>query len=134
MTTKTLDPCPCGAPAPYAACCGRYHAGAPAPDAAALMRSRYSAFVRRDADYLRVTWHAATCPAELGLDADPVPTWLGLKVLRHTPQDATHAEVEFVARYKIGGRAHRLHEISRFEVVDTRWVYVDGEIQPRNRS
>ena len=44
----------------------------------------------------------------------------------HAPQDATHATVEFVARYKLNGRAFTLHETSRFEKIDGRWVYVDG--------
>jgi SEC-C motif-containing protein len=37
--------------------------------------------------------------------------------------------VEFVARYKLNGRAFRLHETSRFERVGGRWLYVDGEIR-----
>ncbi|HMR70993.1 MAG TPA: YchJ family metal-binding protein, partial [Rubrivivax sp.] len=43
--------------------------------------------------------------------------------------DAAHAEVEFVARSKLGGRAQRLHETSRFERRDGRWVYVDGTLR-----
>jgi len=122
------SPCPCGSGRGYAACCGRYHAGEAAPDAEALMRSRYSAFVLGLEDYLRATWHPATRPAALDLNAPPRPQWLGLTVASHTPVDATHATVEFVARYKLNGRAHRLHEVSRFERVDGRWLYVDGEI------
>ena len=130
MTT----PCPCRAPAdarPYAACCGRYHAGPlhlQAPDAEALMRSRYTAFVRDELDYLRATWHPETRPASL----DPNPPglkWLGLEVRRHTPIDTDHATVEFVARHKLGGRAERLHELSRFVREDGRWYYVDGDLR-----
>jgi len=40
---------------------------------------------------------------------------------------ADQATVEFVARYKVGGRAHRLHEISRFVREGGKWFYVDGE-------
>jgi SEC-C motif-containing protein len=43
--------------------------------------------------------------------------------------DDDHATVEFVARSKLGGRAHRLHETSRFERVDRRWLYVDGDLR-----
>jgi len=128
------DPCPCrtAAPAPlaYADCCGRYHAGPlhlQAPTAEALMRSRYSAFVRGDLPYLLATWFPANRPASL----EPEPPglrWLGLEVRRHTEQDAAHAIVEFVARSKLGGRAHRLHEISRFVRQDGRWFYVNGDI------
>jgi len=120
--------CPCGSGRALSACCGRYHAGEPAPDAVSLMRSRYSAFVLGLEDYLLATWHPATRPAVLELDATPRPHWLGLAVKAHTPQDETHATVEFVARYKLNGRAFKLHETSRFEKVDGRWLYVDGEI------
>ncbi|MBN8771771.1 MAG: SEC-C domain-containing protein [Thiobacillus sp.] len=121
--------CPCGSGRPLADCCGRFHVGERAPDAESLMRSRYSAYVLGLEDYLRATWHPATCPIALGLDAVPRPQWLGLTVKVHTPLDETHATVEFVARYKLNGRAFKLHETSRFERVDGRWLYVDGEIR-----
>jgi SEC-C motif-containing protein len=121
--------CPCGSGRTLAACCGRFHAGEPAPDAASLMRSRYSAYVLGLEAYLLATWHPATRPAALELDAVPRPQWLGLTLKAHLPLDATHATVEFVARYKLNGRAFRLHETSRFERVDGRWLYVDGEIR-----
>lgn len=120
--------CPCGSGRPLAECCGRFHAGEPAPDAERLMRSRYSAYVLGLEDYLLATWHPATCPATLELDAQPRPQWLGLAVKSHVPLDAGHATVEFVARYKLNGRACRLHETSRFERVGGRWVYVDGAL------
>ncbi len=89
------------------------------------MRSRYSAFVLGHADYLLATWHPSTRPA--AIEADPPGLkWLGLDVRRHEVQDADHATVEFVARSKLGGRAHRLHETSRFVREGGRWYYVDG--------
>jgi SEC-C motif domain protein len=121
--------CPCGRPLRYAACCGRWHAGPEhlqAPSAEALMRSRYSAYVRGLADYLLQTWHPRTRPPALAPD-DPALRWLGLEVRRCQRIDDDHAVVEFVARSKTGGRAHRLHETSRFERLDGRWVYVDGD-------
>ena len=57
-TPAAAAPCPCGLPQPLAACCGRWMAGPlhlQAPDALRLMRSRYSAFVGEQADYLRQT-------------------------------------------------------------------------------
>lgn len=124
MTTKPLR-CPCGS-ADYAACCGIYHNGIPAPDAAAMMRSRYSAYVLKLETYLLVTWHPGTRPATLDLAANHTK-WLSLEVKKHFPESAGRATVEFVARYKIGGRAGRLHEISRFVRENDRWFYVDGE-------
>ena len=80
-------------------------------------------------EYLLATWHASTRPASLGL-AEDVPTkWIGLAIKRHELQDADHAIVEFVARYKVNGRAHRLHEISQFVREQGRWFYVDGEMR-----
>ena len=129
-------PCPCGghpAGAPFEACCGRYLGhfdDAPAPDAEALMRSRYSAFVRQDAAYLLATWHPSTRPAQLTLE--PGTHWLGLAVHAHRLLDDTRAEVEFVARSRTGGGpATRLHERSRFVRENAqgawRWFYVDGD-------
>ncbi|MBB5204239.1 SEC-C motif-containing protein [Inhella inkyongensis] len=125
--------CPCGHPQSYAACCGRYHrtftetGTLSAPTAEALMRSRYSAFVRDQLSYLLATWHPRTRPDRLSPN-EPGLRWLGLEVHRHTQLDATHAEVHFVARSKLGGRAHRLVETSRFERVDGVWLYVDGDL------
>jgi SEC-C motif-containing protein len=91
------------------------------------MRSRYSAFVLDQLDYLLATWHPTTRPASLEPNESGL-RWLGLDVKRHAQQDADHATVEFVARSKLGGRAHRLHEVSRFVREDGRWFYLDGEV------
>ncbi|MER6409897.1 YchJ family protein [Streptomyces humidus] len=118
------DGCPCGRSEPYGACCGRYHAGTvTAPTAEALMRSRYSAFVRGDVPYLLRTWHPRTRP-EL-LELEPGMRWTGLEILATSEGSAFHQAgvVEFRASYRGGA----LHERSRFERVDGAWAYVDGE-------
>lgn len=92
------------------------------------MRSRYVAYVLGRAPYLLATWHPSTRPASLDLDAEPRPRWMDLTVRRHVQQGEDCAMVEFVARYKIGGRAYRLHETSRFVREACRWFYVDGDI------
>lgn len=89
------------------------------------MRSRYSAFALERADYLLATWQSSTRPASL--DFDVGVKWLGLEVREHKVTGADTAEVEFVARYRLDGRAVRLHERSRFVREDGRWFYVDGE-------
>jgi SEC-C motif-containing protein len=121
--------CPCGSGDLYAACCEPLHRGAAALNAAALMRSRYCAYVLKFEDYLLFTWHASTRPAALGLAAQiPAPRWLGLEVRRHAEAADDSAIVEFVARYRVGGgRAQRLHETSRFLREEGRWFYLDGE-------
>lgn len=125
--------CPCGRtdararPMTYAACCGRYldhWDEQPAPDAESLMRSRYSAFVLQRADYLLATWHAPQRPPSVDFDAGA--RWLGLEVRSARATGDDTAEVEFVARHRIAGRAVRLHERSRFVREGGRWFYVDG--------
>lgn len=118
--------CPCGT-APYAQCCGRFIDQAAVPRTAEeLMRSRYTAYTLCDDDYLKATWHPGTRPAE-PIAQDKGTKWLGLEVRGQT-QDDDAATVEFVARLKVGGRAHRLHEVSRFVREDGRWYYVDGDV------
>lgn len=123
----TAQPCPCGRPQAYALCCGRFHAGALAPDAESLMRSRYTAYVLGLEDYLLATWHASTRPAALNLDGQPAAKWLDLEVKSWQTAEVA-ASVEFVARYRVGGRAVRLHEVSRFVCEAGRWYYVDGVV------
>ncbi|QOL50756.1 YchJ family protein [Massilia litorea] len=150
MPTPTISSgaCPCGG-ASYATCCGPYIAGAALPPTAeALMRSRYTAYTQRDEAYLRATWHPSTRPRDAIVDPDEKLRWLGLEIksalrlrqrkaeLAHHPdsdRDSDRNTVEFVARFKVGGRAHRLHETSRFirepdpEIGgQVRWFYLDG--------
>ena len=89
------------------------------------MRSRYSAYVLGLMDYVEATWHPSTRPSHEELVHDAAIKWLGLDVKKHVPMQ-DEATVEFVARSKSAGRAHRLHEISRFVREDGRWFYIDG--------
>lgn len=120
-----LNPCPCGYGRELSDCCGRYIEDIEAaPTAEALMRSRYTAYVLLREDYLLATWHASTRPVQLGLTQEAPTKWIGLDVKRHELLDDNHATVEFVARYKVNGRAQRMHEISRFVREEGRWYYV----------
>lgn len=98
-----------------------------APTAEALMRSRYSAFVLQLEDYLLKTWHPNTRPTALNLAEDPPTKWLGLQIKHTENTSKTTAIVEFVARYKLAGKAMKLHETSEFERIDERWYYLHGE-------
>ncbi len=134
--TPAHSPCPCGSEETYGSCCGRWHRGladghhAPTPEA--LMRSRYSAYAVGELGYLLATWHASTAPGDLELS--PIK-WVGLEI-RHAAEGGDAGVVEFVARYKVNGKAERMHEISRFirEAVQVgnpaagqRWYYIDGQ-------
>jgi SEC-C motif-containing protein len=123
-------PCPCGGGVRLGDCCGPLLAGAPAPSAEALMRSRFTAHVLGDADYLAAS-RCATAnggPAEVDDAPEPAICWLDLRILRTEGGAAADAEglVEFIARYKHNGRAGRLHEVSRFRRQGAGWCYLDG--------
>ena len=119
--------CPCESGKPYQACCEQLHKGLVAPSAEMLMRSRYTAFVLQLEDYLINTWHSKTRPAALNLAEDPSIKWLGLQIKHAENTTETTATVEFIARYKVAGKATRLHETSLFERIDGRWYYLSGE-------
>ena len=123
-----MSECPCGSADQYLSCCGRYLEGGEFPETAEqLMRSRYCAYIHRRTDYLLATWHSSTRPLTLDLKGDSV-TWLELKVIQ-AQNDAVTGVVEFVARHKVNGKAHRLHEVSQFIKEHGRWVYVHGTHQ-----
>lgn len=132
LPQPTAELCPCNSGQPFASCCAPYLAGdEAAPTAVALMRSRYCAYVRRDAAYLLRTWHPSTRPAALDLEQNDKLRWLGLKILNRSaggPEDR-EGTVEFAARYKAGGKAGRMHEISRFVREEGAWYYLDGKIR-----
>lgn len=124
--------CPCGAAADYAACCGRFHAGEPAPTALELMRSRYTAYVLGLIDYL-VETHDPSTRGSLDVAAASAwsrdTEWSGLQIVASSagaPTDATGV-VEFIARGATRGKAFAHHERSRFRRrKDGRWYYLDG--------
>lgn len=126
--------CPCGSGRQFGGCCGRFIVREQLPATAeALMRSRYCAYVQANSHYLRASWHSSTRPAELALNQLPIPQWLGLKIVNVDAGGETddQGEVEFIARYKLGGKAFRLHEVSRFVKEQGRWYYLEGNILPR---
>jgi len=123
--------CPCGSAVEYSLCCQPYLSGSQvAPDPSHLMRSRYSAFVMKDVDYLISTWHP-TCHAatfrpdiEAGFNRTQ---WLGLTVFEHASgKNDTEGYVSFIARFNEDGKAGAIIERSRFLKENGRWYYIDG--------
>ena len=88
------------------------------------MRSRYSAFVRDDADYVRASWHPDTRPVELTLEAGE--QWLGLEIV-DAKQDGDSGQVHFGATHRDGDGFAVLEERSRFVRENGHWFYLDGE-------
>jgi len=121
-----VDRCPCGSKQIYHRCCGLFLDGTAFPETAEqLMRSRYTAYVLRRESYLLETWHPSTRPTSLQLHESTSVKWIELEIKRKERggKHDTDGIVEFVARYKVHGRAERLHETSRFVKENGRWYY-----------
>lgn len=113
-------------------CCGQYLSGQQrALTAEQLMRSRYTAYVVGNENYLLETWHPSTRPGSLRLEQATSPKWIGLdiKATKQGEENDNEGTVEFVARYKVNGKAERLHEVSRFIKEQGKWYYLDGNIK-----
>lgn len=121
------DPCPCGSGERFDGCCAPLHRGTPAPTPERLMRSRYTAFVVGDADYLTATWHPGTRPDDLDLDPDQRWTRLEILDVAGGGDGEKRGVVEFRAHWRYGDDAGELHERSRFVRQSGRWWYLDGE-------
>lgn len=123
------SPCPCGSGQSVGDCCLAVIRNRSASTAEMLMRSRYTAYVVGDTDYLLETWASEHRPRSLQLDEKQ--RWLGLKIRRAEQGGGADqvGTVEFVARYKIDGKAHRLHETSQFrrDPSSGHWLYVAGD-------
>jgi SEC-C motif-containing protein len=139
MPTRST-PCPCGTGPDYDACCGVFHRGErEAPDAEALMRSRYCAFARRDEAYLLRTMHPDHANLEEGVEAFARSLrgafgryrYAGLRVLDRRPPGADGlAEVLFFARVFEGAREQSFVERSYFARDGGGWRYLAGDLIP----
>jgi len=132
--------CPCQSGKEYDACCGAIIGGSqPASTAEALMRSRYSAFVKGEVDYLRDSLHP-----DHRDDFDPAATkdlavnstWLGLQILNTTGggKDDQEGTVEFIANFRMKGATYQHHELAQFNRHNGTWYYTDGQLIMPNAS
>jgi SEC-C motif-containing protein len=133
------DDCPCGTGRPYAACCEPFHRGLrEAPDAEALLRSRYAAFARREVGYLRATLHPEhpdrALPEAAALaalrEAAATHRYQGLVVLDRDGPDGGVARVLFHARVFHRGRDRSFVECSEFVNDGAGWRYLAGTTAP----
>jgi len=112
----------------FSKCCQNYIERIALPETAEmLMRSRYSAYVIENSEYLLDSWHPDTSPDNI--EFDPKTKWLGLKVILCTKGKKHDNEgwVKFVARYKVDGKAHRLEEHSYFTKSKGQWLYISAK-------
>ena len=129
------SPCPCGAPS-YGECCALYHRGAEPADAEALMRSRYSAFVLADLDYLWRTLHPDHDDRSKDRDQWAAELRAGLKTLRYRrlrildtapPEADGVARVLFHVTVSKRRRDASFAELSYFAHDGEGWRYLVGE-------
>lgn len=129
MGSGVPELCPCRSGKIFAACCGPLLTGEKeAETAESLMRSRYTAYVKRDVEYLLQTWHPSTRPGRL--DPGSIPDWCNLVVKKAEDEgrDGKRGLVEFIAVAHAGHKSFTMHEISHFLKEDGRWLYVNGDI------
>jgi SEC-C motif domain protein len=99
------------------------------------MRSRYTAYVRGEIDYLVETHDAKVDRA--GIERwSRESRWLGLEIVSVERGGEADDEgvVEFIARGESAGKPFSHHERSRFRRVDGRWKYLDGGQPPARRA
>jgi len=127
-----FEKCPCGSGELYLKCCKPYIKGTyNAPNAEALMRSRYSAYVVHAIDYI-----IDTCLNKENINRDGIvdwsekSNWLGLKIIS-VKENGDKATVVFEATYERKGLKNVHSEIAKFVKKDDRWFYEDGKIAPK---
>jgi SEC-C motif-containing protein len=126
---KTTD-CPCGSGKRIQECCGKWIAGRKkVPTVEKLMRSRYTAYVLEDVDYLVETTLPAARERNL---ADDIRHWmkqvewqkLHILQVENGGRSDTDGTVEFVAEFIGPNGSDRHHEISQFRKVRGTWYYI----------
>ena len=126
--------CVCGLGESTETCCGPIIAGTrPAETAEALMRSRYSAYVLGEVDYILGSLHPdhrQDVDREATETWSKKATWTGLEVVKAEGGGAKDdlGVVEFIARFELNGAAQTHHEVAEFARSKGRWYYVDGKI------
>ncbi len=130
MIMVDTSKCPCGTGKPYPECCKPLHQGlASAKTAEELMRSRYTAYVKKLKDYLLATWHPNKREEMKNLDFEDGLRWLGLKITSTKAglENDSEGEVNFIASYSFNSKSAQVNEHSHFIKEDGYWYYT-GEM------
>ena len=130
----TTDLCSCDSGKNYQYCCAPYHKGIDFPKTAEqLIRSRYTAYIKKLVNYLVETTHPDKRSPSLETDIrQSVKSTLWLRLTIHGTSHGLNSDkigkVEFQADYQHNEERTTLHEISRFKRYKGHWVYFDGKI------
>ena len=128
-----MNTCPCGSELSYTECCEPLIKGEKAAETPEqLMRSRYSAYVKKEIDYLATSLHP-----DHRKDFDPKSTrdwaesaeWDKLEIVRtqNGGPDDSEGEVEFIATFTQKGKMMKHHELASFKKEEGKWYFVDGK-------
>ena len=128
--------CPCGSGIAYSECCQPYITGKkPAPTPEALMRSRYTAYVVHEIDYILDTCYKGRerIDRQSVVDWSEKSKWLGLRIIITSGggDGDNSGTVVFEATYEQKGLQYVHHEIACFMKHDDRWFYESGQIEPQ---
>ncbi|NJB83772.1 YchJ family protein [Wenyingzhuangia aestuarii] len=122
--------CACGSQKSYKVCCGVFHKDIlKVQSPLELMKSRYTAYVLADIDYLLKSHHSSTRPTK---EADEISawtkavTWLGLEIIKAEAPTTNEGFVTFMAHFLENGTKNTIHETSRFIKENNHWTYIDG--------
>ncbi|WP_438863029.1 YchJ family protein [Neptunicella sp.] len=123
--------CYCGNTLSYQLCCAKYISGTEHPKTPEqLMRSRYSAYVAGEFDYIHQTYseqHTDIPSSEEIRHSAQDTTWLQLTI-ESSNMVMNNGEVEFRALYQQQGTLYQLHEHSYFITEKGQWRYLRGDI------
>lgn len=130
LTEKSL--CPCTSTKTFGECCARFLSRKAKPKTAEeLLRSRYTAFVVADIDYVVETHHSKTVKdvnrkelEEWAQDSD----WISLKVMEKEAGEANDEKgtIVFHAQYDMDGKHNDHFEKSFFEKENGDWKFLDA--------
>jgi SEC-C motif-containing protein len=119
-----------------AECCGPLLSGKKqAQTAEQLMRSRYTAYVEKNLDYVEATQLKKgkdDFDKNAALEWAEQSEWKGLEIVKtQKGQESDHdGVVEFRAHYKVKGHEQEInhHEVSYFKKLEGKWKYDYGNI------
>ena len=122
--------CYCGSLKPYTNCCEKAHKNiSEAKTAEQLMRSRYSAFVLANGDYLMQSHYTSTRPLKEKKSIvkwAKTVQWIKLQItetIKGTEND-TEGTVTFNAYFYENGNMEVIHEKSAFIKENNNWFYL----------
>jgi len=138
IRNKIMSACPCCSTLEYSDCCGPIIEGemiAKTPEQ--VMRSRYTAYVKAEIDYLEKSTHPdgmADFDKEATRSWAEDSQWKRLEIIssKGGGPDEGEGSVEFIAHFEQKGVEHKHHELAMFKKEGDQWLFLDGSpVKPK---